>query len=194
MGWVVSVTPRPRFAPGKGPPVPTGQEAGWAPEPVWTERSEEKSFAPAGNRTPIARSSSRQSDTILTELPRLLQFTCHYSESLVHYLLRQRTRHKPWWTTPVVYSVAVTGYLRPYLHSRCIWAAMSHVMLTWWKCYFHTSWLTLTVAATDMCSICWHHFVLLWVLNTSLTVPLWSRNTSPIIYIHTHTARRSWVG
>jgi hypothetical protein len=22
--------------PGKGPPVPTVQEAGWAPEPVWT--------------------------------------------------------------------------------------------------------------------------------------------------------------
>jgi hypothetical protein len=24
--------------PGKGPPVPTGQEAGWAPEPVWKQR------------------------------------------------------------------------------------------------------------------------------------------------------------
>jgi hypothetical protein len=44
--------------PGKGPPVPTVQEAGWAPEPVWTQRIEEKSFAPAGDRTPIARSSS----------------------------------------------------------------------------------------------------------------------------------------
>jgi hypothetical protein len=43
---------------GKGPPVPIGQETGWAPEPVWTQRIEEKSFAPAGNRTPIARSSS----------------------------------------------------------------------------------------------------------------------------------------
>jgi hypothetical protein len=44
--------------PGKGPPVPTVQEAGWASEPVWTQRIEEKSFAAAGNRTPIARSSS----------------------------------------------------------------------------------------------------------------------------------------
>jgi hypothetical protein len=44
--------------PGKGPPVPIVQEAGWASEPVWTERIEEKSFAPAGDRTPIARSSS----------------------------------------------------------------------------------------------------------------------------------------
>jgi hypothetical protein len=26
--------------PGKGPPVPVVQEAGWAPEPVWTQRIE----------------------------------------------------------------------------------------------------------------------------------------------------------
>jgi hypothetical protein len=37
--------------PGKGPPVPIGQEAGWAPEPVWTQRLQEKLFAPAGDRT-----------------------------------------------------------------------------------------------------------------------------------------------
>jgi hypothetical protein len=41
--------------PGKGPPVPIGQEAGWAPEPVWTQRLQEKSFAPAGNRTPVVQ-------------------------------------------------------------------------------------------------------------------------------------------
>jgi hypothetical protein len=29
--------------PGKGPPVPTGQEAGWASEPVWTQTLQEKS-------------------------------------------------------------------------------------------------------------------------------------------------------
>jgi hypothetical protein len=40
---------------GEGPPVPTVHEAGWAPEPVWTQKLEEKSFSPAGNRTPIAR-------------------------------------------------------------------------------------------------------------------------------------------
>ena len=33
--WVVSVTPRPYFTPRKDP-VPTVQEAGWAPGPVWT--------------------------------------------------------------------------------------------------------------------------------------------------------------
>jgi hypothetical protein len=32
--------------PGKGPPVPIVQEAGWASEPVWTERLEEKSPVP----------------------------------------------------------------------------------------------------------------------------------------------------
>jgi hypothetical protein len=41
-GWVVSVTPLPRFVPGKGPPVPIVQEAGWAPEPVWTQRLENR--------------------------------------------------------------------------------------------------------------------------------------------------------
>jgi hypothetical protein len=34
--------------PGKGPTVPIVKEAGWAPEPVWTQRLEEKSFAPVG--------------------------------------------------------------------------------------------------------------------------------------------------
>jgi hypothetical protein len=43
---------------GKDLRVPIVQEAGWAPEPVWTERLEEKSFCPDGDRTPFARSSS----------------------------------------------------------------------------------------------------------------------------------------
>jgi hypothetical protein len=37
--------------PGKEPPVPIVQEAGWAPEPVWTQRLEEKSSASVGDRT-----------------------------------------------------------------------------------------------------------------------------------------------
>jgi hypothetical protein len=33
------------YPPGKEPPVPIVQEAGWAPEPVWIQRLEEKFFA-----------------------------------------------------------------------------------------------------------------------------------------------------
>jgi hypothetical protein len=44
--------------PGDKTLVPIGQEAGWVSEQVWTQRLEEKLFAPAGDRTPIARSSS----------------------------------------------------------------------------------------------------------------------------------------
>jgi hypothetical protein len=40
--WSASLPGR-ALGPGKGPPVPIVQEAGWAPEPVWTERIEEKS-------------------------------------------------------------------------------------------------------------------------------------------------------
>jgi hypothetical protein len=36
------------IAPGKGPTVPIVQEAGWAPEPVWTQRLQEKSFVLPG--------------------------------------------------------------------------------------------------------------------------------------------------
>jgi hypothetical protein len=38
---------------GKDPPVPIVQEAGWAPEPVWKQRLEEKSSASVGDRTPV---------------------------------------------------------------------------------------------------------------------------------------------
>jgi hypothetical protein len=72
--------------PGKGPPGPTGQEAGCAPEPVSTQRLGEKSYAPATDRTLIAWSSSPYSDTILTELPLLL--ICYMDH------LFQRSREK----------------------------------------------------------------------------------------------------
>jgi hypothetical protein len=50
---------------GKGHPVPIVQEAGLAPEPVWTQRLEET----YGDRTSFARSSSPYPETIMTELP-----------------------------------------------------------------------------------------------------------------------------
>jgi len=55
-GWGVSVTARPLFTPGKDP-VPTVQEAGWAPGPVWTGA---ENLTPTGIRSPDrpARSQS----------------------------------------------------------------------------------------------------------------------------------------
>jgi hypothetical protein len=53
--------PGPALPPDKEPPppVPTVQEAGWAPEPVWTQRLEEKSSVSVGDRTPAVRSVVR---------------------------------------------------------------------------------------------------------------------------------------
>jgi hypothetical protein len=56
--WSVSHPGR-ALAPGKGPAVPTGQEAGLASEPDWTQKLEEKFFVPAGDRTSIARSVAK---------------------------------------------------------------------------------------------------------------------------------------
>jgi hypothetical protein len=50
--WLES-RPGRTLPPGKGPPVPIVQEAGWAPERVWTQRLEEKSSASVGDRTPV---------------------------------------------------------------------------------------------------------------------------------------------
>jgi hypothetical protein len=47
------------LAPGIGLPVPTRQEADWAPELVWTRWLEEKFFASAGDRTPVIQSVAR---------------------------------------------------------------------------------------------------------------------------------------
>jgi hypothetical protein len=54
-GWSAS-RPGRALPPGKEPPVPTVQEDGWAPEPVWTQRLEEKSSVPSGDRTPAVQS------------------------------------------------------------------------------------------------------------------------------------------
>jgi hypothetical protein len=55
--WLAS-RPGHALPPEKGTLVPIVQEAGWAPELVWTQRLEEKYFASAEHRTFIARSSS----------------------------------------------------------------------------------------------------------------------------------------
>jgi hypothetical protein len=45
--------------PRKEPPVPTVEEAWWAPEPVWAQRLEGKSSACVGDRTPTVQSVVR---------------------------------------------------------------------------------------------------------------------------------------
>jgi hypothetical protein len=45
--------------PGKEPPVPIVQEAGWAAEPFWMKGLEEKSSVSVGDRTPAVQSVVR---------------------------------------------------------------------------------------------------------------------------------------
>ena len=53
--WGSSFTPRPLFTSRKYP-VPTVQEAGWAPGPVWTGA---ENFAPTGIRSPYRQARSQ---------------------------------------------------------------------------------------------------------------------------------------
>jgi hypothetical protein len=58
------------LAAGKGPPVPIVQEAGWAPEPVWTQRLEGKVLSPLPGIEPRSPGRPARGET-LTELPQL---------------------------------------------------------------------------------------------------------------------------
>jgi hypothetical protein len=58
--WGVIVTPRPLFVSGKDP-VPTVQEAGWAPGPVWTG-AENLASPPAFDPRTVRPIASRYSD------------------------------------------------------------------------------------------------------------------------------------
>jgi hypothetical protein len=64
------------YPPGKEPPVPTVQEAGWAPEPVLTQRLEEKSSGSVGDRTPAVQSVVRHYTNSATGLTKLERETC----------------------------------------------------------------------------------------------------------------------
>jgi len=57
--WEVSVTPRSLFAPGKDP-VPTVQEAGWVPGPVW--RGAENLAPPGFDPRAVQPVASRYTD------------------------------------------------------------------------------------------------------------------------------------
>jgi hypothetical protein len=69
--WSASYPGR-ALPPGKEPPVPTVQEVGWAPEPVWTQRLEEKSFASVVDRIPAVQSVVRRYTDWATRLTSLL--------------------------------------------------------------------------------------------------------------------------
>jgi hypothetical protein len=56
--WSAS-RPARALPPGKGPSVPIVQKTGWAPEPVWTQRLEEKSSVSIGDRIPVVQSVVR---------------------------------------------------------------------------------------------------------------------------------------
>jgi hypothetical protein len=63
------------FTTKENPLVPTGQEAGWAPEPVWTLWSWEESLAPVGNRIPAVQPvAHRYTDWAIPALPQLEVF------------------------------------------------------------------------------------------------------------------------
>jgi hypothetical protein len=73
--WSAS-RPGSALASGEGPPAPIVQEAGWAPEQVWTQRLEEKSFALPGIET---RSPSLQA---CSQTLYLLSYPAHDLHSL----------------------------------------------------------------------------------------------------------------
>jgi hypothetical protein len=60
--------------PGKDPPVPTEQEAGWTPGPVWTLSRKENYLVPAGNPTPEIQPAVPATPIIFRIIPVLLQF------------------------------------------------------------------------------------------------------------------------
>jgi hypothetical protein len=73
-GWVVGITLRPHFILGKGHLVPIEQEAGWAPEPVWTQRLEEETSASVGDRIPVIQSIVRHYNDWATLAPMYITF------------------------------------------------------------------------------------------------------------------------
>jgi hypothetical protein len=77
---------------GKGQPVPIVQEAGWTPEPVWTQRLEEKSFrlCRRSNRNrPLVQSVARHYTDWAT---RLTFIACAPYNNLFFQFLRKKVK------------------------------------------------------------------------------------------------------
>jgi hypothetical protein len=77
--------------PGKGPPVPIVQEAGWAPEPVWTQRIDTSALAknlPRGPQVAILWSNVVQCFQLWTvlrsEVVTALKVTTFFQRTLLY--------------------------------------------------------------------------------------------------------------
>ena len=103
-GWGVSVTPRPLFTPGKDP-VPIVQEAGWAPELVWTGV---ENLVATGIRSPDLSARS-QSLYLLHYSPiswcaqclsaKLIPSPAHNTKELfTYYIFRSIFNNKSWYS------------------------------------------------------------------------------------------------
>jgi hypothetical protein len=79
--------------PGERTPVPTGKEAGWAPELFWTLWKKEKFLAPAENQSPIHWLSTSSLSAI--HLTKKLDFQCKQKKSEAkHFKARKSRRWK----------------------------------------------------------------------------------------------------
>jgi hypothetical protein len=82
-GWSAS-RPGRALPPGEGPPVPIVQEAGWALEPIWTQRLEEKSFC-LGRRSnpdlPVFQSVARLYTEWATRLTTIIYASIYFPVS-----------------------------------------------------------------------------------------------------------------
>jgi hypothetical protein len=143
-GWVVSVKPRPRFIPGKGPPVPTGQEAGWASDMVWTQKLEEKSFASAGiePRSPVVQSVARHYTDCATPAPLGLSYLYIF---IYHAVQAYRNNIYNCLCEIFMASVSagfvqqVTPYLSQLRYNGSLatwWVVYKAAYCFWWTCHF----------------------------------------------------------
>jgi hypothetical protein len=72
--WSAS-RPSHALRPGKGPLVPIRQKAGWAPEPVWTQMLEEKSFCLCRGVEPRSPGHLARNQTLYW-----LSYSAHHNE------------------------------------------------------------------------------------------------------------------
>jgi hypothetical protein len=118
---------------GKGSPVPIVQEAGWAPEPVWTQEDRGKILCPcrgSNPNRPVVQPVVRHYTAWATPAPILP------AESFL--TSRQPFRHRPLWNQKLMYRVHysttldhILSHLNP-VHNlkiyilRCILILSSH--------------------------------------------------------------------